>query len=233
MSRKILRCMLIVGLLLFGVLAFGFTTYCADTTRIYIDPPSIEDPNLDPGETFSVNVTIANVSNLLGYDFNMSYNTAILTCTGVSVGPLGNMPSPMWLVDDIIGNVWINVTYGTPLTTISPATLASITFLIHGRGSSVFDLYSTSLVDILGEPISHEVSDGYFVNGSPYDLNKDGHIDILDIRIVAKAFGSAAVDDPETPWDETLNWNPIADVNADGRVDIFDLRLVAKHYGEI
>jgi len=109
----------------------------------------------------------------------------------------------------------------------------SITFLIHGRGSSVFDLYSTSLIDILGEPISHEVSDGYFVNGSPYDLNKDGHIDILDIRIVAKAFGSAAVDDPETPYDETENWNPIADVNADGRVDIFDLRLVAKHYGEL
>lgn len=233
MNGKIPRSIFIVGLLIFGVSTFVFATHGADTTKIYIDPQSIEDPNLDPGETFSINVTVANVSNLLGYDFNMSYNTAILTCTGVSVGPLNNMPSPLWLVDDIVGNVWVNVTYGTPFTTISPATLASITFLIQGRGSSVFDLYSTSLVDTLGESISHEVSDGYFVNGSPYDLNKDGHIDILDIRIVAKAFGSAAVDDPETPWDETLNWNPIADVNADGLVNIFDLRLVAKHYGEL
>ena len=224
LRRKISRCTLVTALLLFGMLAFSFIMHGASLTRIYIDPPSIEDPNLDSGETFSINVSIANVSNLSGYDFNMGYNTAILTCIGVSVGPLGNMPSPTWEIDDEIGNVWVNVTYSTPLTTDSSATLASITFLIHGRGSSVFDLYSTNLVNSLGQPISHEVSNGYFVNGSPYDLNKDGHVDILDIRIVAAAFGSS----PEEP-----NWNPIADVNGDGLIDVFDLRLVAKHYGEI
>jgi len=225
--------MLITSLILFGVFAFSFTPHGVSSTRIYVDPPLIEDPNLDPGETFSINITIANVTNLLGYDFNMSYNAAILACTGVSVGPLGNMPSPIWEIDDEIGNLWVNVTYGTPLTNDSPATLATITFLIQGRGSSIFDLYSTNLINSLGQPISHEASNGYFVNGSPYDLNKDGHVDILDIRIVARAFGSMAVDDPATPHDETELWNPIADVNADGRVNIFDLRLVAKHYGEI
>lgn len=234
MHRKISRCTLITGLLLFAVLAFSFTAHSVGLTRIYIDPPSIEDPNLIPGKTFGINVSIANVSDLFGYDFDMSYNTAILTCIGVSVGPSDNMPSPMWEIDDEIGNVWVNVTYGTPLTTDSPATLASLTFLIQGLGSSAFDLNSTNLVNSLGQPIPHEVSDGYFVNGSPYDLNKDGHIDIFDIRIVAKAFGSMAEDDPTTPWDETENWDERADVASPyGLIDIFDLRAVARHYGEM
>lgn len=224
MRAKILKGILVTGLFLFGVLAYSFTVHGASLTTIYIQPPSIEDPNLGPGKMFSFSVSIANVSNLFGYDFNMSYNTAILTCVGVLVGPSGNMPSPMWEMDDEQGNVWVNVTYGAPLTTDSPATLASLTFLVHGRGSSVFDLYHTNLVNSLGQQISHEVSNGYFVNGSPYDLNKDGHIDIVDVVIVATAFGKKEGDP---------GWDPRADVNGDGVVDIFDLVLIGIHFGEM
>jgi len=64
------------------------------------------------------------------------------------------------------------------------------------------------------------------------DINGDGQVDIFDVRIVGKAFGSAAVDDPTTPWDETENWNPDLDFNFDGKIDIFDLRMVAKEYGK-
>lgn len=223
MRRKISRCVLVTSLLLFGVPAYSFTVHGVSLTRTYIGPPSIEDPNLGPGETFSINMRIANVSNLFGYDFNMSYNTFILTCIGVLVGPLGNMPSPMWEIDDAKGNVWVNVTYGTPLTTDSPETLASLTFLVQGRGSGVFDLYYTNLVNSLGQPISHEVSNGYFVNCSPYDLNKDGHVNIVDVVIVATAFGKKEGDP---------GWNPIADVNDDGVVNIIDLVLIGTHFGE-
>jgi len=223
LRRKISRCMLVTGLLLFGALAYGFPVHGVSLTRIYIDPPSIEDPNLGPGKTFSINVKIANVSNLSGYAFNLSYNTLILTCIGVSVGPSGNMPRPMWEIDDEKGNVWVNVTYGTLLTTDSPATLASLTFMIQGRGNSVFGLYHTSLVNSLGEPISHEASNGYFVNCSPYDLNKDGHVNIIDVVIVANAFGKKEGDP---------GWDPRADVNGDGVVNIIDLVLVGTHFGE-
>jgi len=61
-------------------------------------------------------------------------------------------------------------------------------------------------------------------------VNKDGTVDISDLRICARAFGSAAVDNPTTPWNETDLWNPIADVNGDNRVNIFDLRIIAKNY---
>jgi PKD repeat protein len=55
------------------------------------------------------------------------------------------------------------------------------------------------------------------------DVNGDGKVDIMDIAIVAKAYGSYPGMD---------NWNPDADVNGDGKVDIMDIAIVAKHYGE-
>jgi len=213
LERKISGCVMITSLLLFGVLASSSTTNGVSLARIYIDPPLIEDLNLVSGKTFSITVNIANVSDLSSYDFNMSYNTGILTWISVFVGPLGNMPS-----------TWINVTYGIPLTTDSPESLASLNFSVQDRGSSVFDLYYTNLLDSLGQPIPHEVSNGYFTNGSAYDLNKDGNVDILDVLIVAGAFGKKEGD---------LGWDPRADVNGDGEVDIFDSILIAGHFGEI
>ena len=71
--------------------------------------------------------------------------------------------------------------------------------------------------------------------GLEYDFNGNGEVDIFDVRRVAKAYGSAAVDDPETPWDETEYWDPVVDVAPEGgddKIDIFDVRKVAKHYGE-
>ena len=58
---------------------------------------------------------------------------------------------------------------------------------------------------------------------NPYDLNGDGVVDIVDIALAAKAFGSY----PGHP-----RWNPTADVNGDGKVDLWDIVLIAKHFGE-
>jgi chitodextrinase len=56
-----------------------------------------------------------------------------------------------------------------------------------------------------------------------YDLNGDKKIDMKDIAIVARAYGS----NPSKP-----NWNPIADINGDGKVDMKDVAPVARHFGE-
>jgi hypothetical protein len=54
------------------------------------------------------------------------------------------------------------------------------------------------------------------------DLNKDGTVNILDIFIVAQAFGSK----PGDP-----NWNQNADINNDGTVNILDIFQVAWDFG--
>ena len=55
----------------------------------------------------------------------------------------------------------------------------------------------------------------------PYDVNKDGIINIFDLILVGQDFG------------KTNPANEGADVNADGRVNISDLILVAGHLGEL
>jgi len=55
------------------------------------------------------------------------------------------------------------------------------------------------------------------------DINGDGVVNILDIAIVAKAYGSY----PGHP-----RWNPAADLDGSGIVNILDVARVAKDYGK-
>ncbi len=55
------------------------------------------------------------------------------------------------------------------------------------------------------------------------DLNGDGIVNILDITMVAKAYGCQPVDQ---------NWNSIADLDKNGIVNIMDISLVARDYGK-
>ncbi len=56
----------------------------------------------------------------------------------------------------------------------------------------------------------------------PGDVNKDGKVDVRDLSLVGKAFGSYA---------SQSSWNPIGDINQDGKIDIKDLVLIAKNFG--
>ncbi len=55
------------------------------------------------------------------------------------------------------------------------------------------------------------------------DLTRDGKVDIKDLAIAGKAFGS---------YPGHSRWNAIADVNGDGKVDIIDMAMIAKNYGK-
>lgn len=57
----------------------------------------------------------------------------------------------------------------------------------------------------------------------PWDVNKDGRVDVSDFVVVCQYFG----EDVTAP----LDTNP--DVNGDGVVNIVDLVLVSQHFGEV
>jgi len=55
------------------------------------------------------------------------------------------------------------------------------------------------------------------------DVNGDGRVDLKDLALVARAFGST----PTSP-----NWNPAADINGDGQVNMKDIALVVRNFGQ-
>jgi len=61
------------------------------------------------------------------------------------------------------------------------------------------------------------------IQWDPCDVNYDLKVDVKDIAIGAKAFGSF----PSHPL-----WNPHADINQDNKVDIKDIALIAKNFGK-
>jgi hypothetical protein len=56
------------------------------------------------------------------------------------------------------------------------------------------------------------------------DIDRNGKVDILDIAIAARAYGSS----PGHP-----RWNPKADLDGNNKIDIIDIAKVAKDYGKI
>jgi hypothetical protein len=87
--------------------------------------------------------------------------------------------------------------------------------------------YSTYVLDSGSYEIPCTKTNGQYAFYDPPalvgDLTYDGKVDIRDLAIAAKAFGSY----PGHP-----RWNPIVDINADGTVDIRDMATIAKNYGK-
>lgn len=138
-------------------------------TVLSVSPATIEDPALGPGSTFVIDITIADVQSLWGYQFILSYSTEILTATDFGIYlPFENMILPWSRINDTEGNVYLAAyTYMGDLdglTTIDPAPIAWIEFIVDDVGTSVLDVHDSLLSDPSGNPIPHEVVDGYFDN---------------------------------------------------------------------
>jgi len=55
------------------------------------------------------------------------------------------------------------------------------------------------------------------------DVNRDAKVNILDISIIAKAFGKQQGDD---------YWNPHADLDDNGAINIIDISTAAREFGK-
>ena len=190
------------------------------------------------GEKFTVNVTVAGVVNLYSFEFQLSYNTTLLDATAVTVGSFLNPPYRVTkqIIDDSAGLIWLSVeSQGPAPSTNGSGTLATVTFMV-AMDSGIWykgfmplecDLHlSGTILKTNGEvTVPHHTADPsfhYAYMPIPGDLNSDGTVNIFDLRIVAKAFGSR----PGDPY-----WDPRADLNLDGKISIYDLVLVAINYG--
>lgn len=133
---------------------------------IYVDPPTIVNPEMKPGDEFNVNINVANVSDLYDFEFTLLYDTEVLTCLGILVYPFPNATTFIieFSLNDTQGKLWVKVQYyppAQPLEAMSPVKIAKIFFQIQSYGATPLDLSGTKLSDHYGNTISHISRDGY------------------------------------------------------------------------
>lgn len=150
-------------------------------TTISVEPSSIIDPTLVPGEVFTVNIMVTNVIDLYGVDFKLAYDTCILTATNLDF--TGNIfidgeYSPdyaVWaqVINDTAGaggagkgRVWVGLSegLGEQAGVNGSGRLVRITFTVDAIGESNLDIFSTEVVGWGAMDIPHSIDDGYFSN---------------------------------------------------------------------
>jgi len=127
-----------------------------------------------PTETFTVNITVEDITNLYGFDFTLRYNASLLTAApSVTPGAFFGSEYIIWHeeVKNDVGYVWYAVSQDTYEEAVNGSgTLATISFTVDSLGGTILDLWNTKLSDSDGNPIAHEVYDGSFANILKADL---------------------------------------------------------------
>ena len=232
------------------------STFALFTKNTFAQTYSTPSLNVQPaltntalGSTFSVNVTVSDLSALdraVAVQFRLCYDPLLLQAVSATEGPF--MKNPAWapdgtwfyprievdpvygpcvLVGDLIfpdGNgVWNAFPSGNGV-------LATITFKAITQGrlgtalSCLLNLRDTLIInDALGE-LPHDLYNGFYKIYSTNigDINFDGKVDMKDIGFVASAFGAY----PGHP-----RWNENYDVILDGKIDMRDIGIVARNFG--
>ena len=184
---------------------------------VSIVPTSIESP--DVGEQFSITVDVANAQNVAGYQISLQFDPDALQYISWEQGTY--LPGATFAIPDIIGTDEITLGATSGAAADAPqGTLLTITFEVLAAKASTLSLSEVILSSPIGTALPVATEDGEIVEPPtpPWDVNKDGVINILDLTSVAANFGQTG----DIP----------ADVNGDNVVNILDLTLVASHFGE-
>jgi len=148
-------------------------------TTVFVEPSYVT--NVSPGETFSINISIADVTDLGGWEFQLFYYSQALNATDAQEGPfLSSVRSTIFMKVDFNddfnethGRVWLTCTFlGSGSGASGSGTLAVLTFKVKTLGYTLLSLPEqlTKLVDSTPMPpgpqrIPHTTIDGWVATG--------------------------------------------------------------------
>ena len=207
---------------------FGFEAGTEYTVSNYGVGYTFSKPTIHVGDTFTLDLSAKNVSDLAGWQFDIAFDPAGLEAIEVNEGNfLKTGGGATFFQKGVINNRSGKIT-GLSSARLSKdgasgtGPLLSVTFTAKAGGQTQLRLENFQLAAITGAPIAagpHEVGitiEGQLAIG---DVNRDGQVSILDLVLVARHFG------------ETVPANSEVDINGDGLINILDLILVAQHMG--
>jgi len=194
-------------------------------TTVNITPPA---QTVRTGLNFIINITVDPAVPIAGVQLNLSFNSSLLQTNSVTEGNLlkqegaGTYFNP-GAIDNTAGTIaGIAGTITTPEETVSlPGVFATINMSAKSvEGTSTLDLSNVIVGDIKGIPVSIRVNGGgVTIVTNPWDVNGDGHVNVLDMIRVGQHFG----DTGPPGW-------ILEDVNRDGHVNVLDMILIGQHW---
>jgi len=158
---------------------------------VYVDPPSV---NKSVGETFTIDVVVADVANLYGVDIQFKWDPSILEYVShiakipVETYPDGILHEPgMFVMDDVDA---VAGTYRVAYASMNPAppfdgagTIFEIAFHAKTNGTCVLEIFSSDLVDRSANSIPHNVMSGIVEITAVHDLA------VTDIQVSKNVVG--------------------------------------------
>ena len=189
---------------------------------------STDTTNVRVGDTFTVHVNAEKVTDLSGWQFDLTFDPNVLEAIKVSEGDFlkkdgGTTFFQRGTVDNAAGEISdISAALISKKGVTGTGRLLSVVFKAKAAGNSQMMLHNFQLGSDTGEVIPAGMRELIItVESQPlWDVNADGQVSILDLILVAQHMGSAA------------SATSKVDVNRDGVVSILDLILVAQHMGE-
>ncbi|MCY4569393.1 MAG: leucine-rich repeat domain-containing protein [Candidatus Poribacteria bacterium] len=213
----------------------GFFGFAPDTDYKVLPPGarfafSTQTPRLSVGETLTLHVRAEKVTDLAGYQTNITFNPDVLKANGVREGGFlkqaaGQTFFQKGRIQNLQGEIRGIKTARLKGGVSGMGTLLSVTFTAIANGRTTVKLRNFQAGTRKGETIPAMPPEIIIVVAgrvaSPaWDVNEDGVTDAGDLLLVTAALGQKP---PK---------NPRLDVNGDGIVDGKDLALVAEHLGE-
>jgi hypothetical protein len=129
------------------------------------------------GQSFMINITIADIVDLYGWEFKLKWNSSFLDAVYVVEGPFLRTSGDTFFtykINNTAGYMLVDCTLlGNVLGVNGDGTLATVTFNVESSGECSLDLYDTMLVSSYETLISHQAIDGYgyFTASNPPSKN--------------------------------------------------------------
>ena len=196
----------------FGV---GFTFSATKTTLL-------------TGDMLTLNLNAEKVTNLAGWQADITFDPNVLEATEVDEGDFlmlegGDTFFQGGTIDNTAGKIKGMFAARQSEDGVSgTGTLVSVTFRAKVDGKTQVTLDNFEFGSITGDIIPSLPPNITITVGDypAWDVNQDGRVSILDLILIAQHLG------------ETAPANSVVDVNDDGTVSILDLILVAQHMGK-
>ncbi|MEM2878557.1 MAG: CIA30 family protein [Candidatus Hadarchaeales archaeon] len=206
------------------IIRFVSSSSQGGTTLVYVSPASQQ---VVGDNAFSVDIKVTPGTAISGMQVSLKFDPSLLSVTSVAEGDLLSQGGSTYFGVIKIDNENGIVTgiYGVVLgsgTVSTPGTFAKI--YMKGKmveGTSQLLLENVIVGDGQGNSVNVSVENGS-VTLLPYpdwDVNMDGHVNVLDMIVVIQNWGKTGA----PHWIRS-------DVNRDGKVNVLDMILIGKNW---